>query len=149
MTVIAPGADAPAIPGVELDRESRLLWFYKVTCPVCQLAAPVAERLAAGFQGRVIGVGQDPTERLSDFAAQYGTSFDVVSDLPPYAASEAYGLETVPTLVLVQEGRVADVVESWDREGYNRIAARLAELTGAPAIPVSHPGDGIPSFRPG
>jgi len=41
------------------------------------------------------------------------------------------------------------VVESWDRDGYNRIAKRLAQATGSPAGAVSDPGDGLPSFRPG
>jgi peroxiredoxin len=149
MAVIAPDSEAPAIPNVQLNGEPRLLWFYKVTCPVCQLAAPVAQKLSEAFPGRVVGVGQDPDDRLRGFAAQFGTTFDVVSDPAPYTASVDYGLETVPTLVLVQDGRVADVVESWDRDGYNRIAARLADLTAAPAITVSDTGDGLPSFRPG
>jgi peroxiredoxin len=149
MAVIAPGAQARPIPGVEIDGGPRLLWFYKVTCPVCQLAAPVAERLAQAFPGRVLGVGQDPEARLRAFAAEYGATFDSVSDPPPYPASSSYGLETVPTLVLVHDGSVADVVESWDRDGYNRVAARLADLTEAAPTTVSDPGDGLPPFRPG
>jgi peroxiredoxin len=150
MAVIAPGAVAPPLPDVQLDGEPRLLWFYKVTCPVCQLAAPVAERLSAAFPGRVVGIGQDSEEKLRAFARQYGTTFGTVSDPPPYPTSSEYGLETVPTLVLVQDGRVDDVVESWDREGYNRVAARLADLTGGGSFTtVSDPGDGLPSFRPG
>ena len=149
MAVIAQGTEARPIPGIDLDGSPRVLWFYKVTCPVCQLAAPVAQKLSEAFPGRVVGVGQDPDDRLRGFAAQFGTTFDVVSDPAPYTASVDYGLETVPTLVLVEDGRVADVVESWDRDGYNRIAARLADLTSAPAIAVSDAGDGLPSFRPG
>jgi peroxiredoxin len=149
MALIAAGTDARPIPGVDLDDGPRLLWFYKVTCPVCQLAAPVAERLAQAFPGRVVGVGQDPEERLRAFAAEYGTTFETVSDSPPYPASRAYGLETVPTLVLVEDGHVHDVVESWDRDGYNRVAATLAHLTGSDPVTISEPGDGLPAFRPG
>ena|SRR5919204_2919442 len=149
MALIAAGAEAPSVSGLEPEGGPRALWFFKVTCPVCQMAAPVAERLAAAFPGRVVGVGQDPDEKLRAFAKRFGTTFEVVSDPPPYAASDGYGLDTVPTLVLVQDGRVADVVESWDRDGYNRIADRLAELRGTPGAAVSDPGDGLPSFRPG
>ena len=116
---------------------------------MCQLAAPVAQRLSEAFPGRVVGVGQDPEEKLGEFAHEYGVTFNAFSDAPPYPASEAYGLETVPTLVLVHEGRVSDVVESWDRDGYNRIAATLAGLSGSSASTVSDPSDGLPPFRPG
>src|ERR671935_197644 len=109
MALIAAGAEAPSVSGLEPEGGPRALWFFKVTCPVCQMAAPVAERLAAAFPGRVVGVGQDPDEKLRAFAKQFGTTFEVVSDPPPYAASDGYGLDTVPTLVLVQDGRVADV----------------------------------------
>ena len=147
--MIAPGTSAHPVAGVELEGEPRALWFYKVTCPVCQLAAPVAERLAEAFPGRVVGIGQDPEEKLRAFARRHGTTFETVSDPDPYPASAEYGLETVPTLVLIRDGQVDDVVESWDREGYNRIAARLADLTDQNATSVSDPGDGLPPFRPG
>ena len=55
----------------------------------------------------------------------------------------------VPTLVMVDGGRVTDVVESWDRDGYNRVEAGLAEGAGKVPAGVSEPGDGLPSFRPG
>jgi hypothetical protein len=56
----------------------------------------------------------------------------------------------VPTIVSVDgEGRVADVVESWDRDGYNRASRTLAELLGADAVVISEPSDGLPEFRPG
>jgi hypothetical protein len=149
MAVIAPGADAPPIDGVELGTGPRALWFHKVTCPVCQLAAPVAERLAAAHPGLVVGVGQDPEDHLNAFQLAHGITFAVVRDPPPYAASDSYGLIVVPTLVLVQDGAVVDVVESWDRDGYNRVSGRLAELTGNEPTVVSAVGDGLPPFRPG
>jgi thiol-disulfide isomerase/thioredoxin len=123
--------------------------FYKVTCPTCQLAAPVAERFAASFPGRFLGVGQDPPEKLDRFAEDLGTSFASVPDEPPYEASNAYGVRTVPTLFVLDDGEVVDVVESWDRDGWNRAAARLADLTGQASEEVSSDGDGLPPFRPG
>jgi thiol-disulfide isomerase/thioredoxin len=148
MTVIAPGNDAPPIGEVGLDG-ARALWFHKVTCPVCQLAAPVAEKLSKAFPGRVVGVGQDPEDALRSFQLTHGITFDVVQDPKPYRASDAYGLVTVPTLVLVEDGRAVDVVQSWDRDGYNRVAARLADLGGDGPVEVSTPADGLPPFRPG
>ncbi len=149
MTVIAPGAEAPAVPGIALDDGPRLLFVYKVTCPVCKLAAPVAERIEKAYPGLISGVGQDPVEELEEFSGEFGMSFPSVPDLPPYDVSEAYSVRVVPTLVLVNDGRVDDVVESWDRDGYNRLAARLSQLSGSEPVTVSEAGDGLPSFRPG
>ena len=148
VTPLEPTSAAPDIPGVDLG-SPRALWFHKVTCPVCQLAAPVAQRLADAHADRVVGVGQDPAPELAGFSREFGTSFPVVADEAPYELSRAYGVRIVPTLVLVEDGRIADVVESWDRDGYNRVSARLAEMTGSPYVEISAEGDGLPAFRPG
>ena len=150
MQVIEPGDRAPEIPGVDFAKGPVALWFYKVTCPVCQMAAPKAEVLSQAYPGRVRGVGQDPEPKLASFAEEFGQRFETQPDLPPYPTSDAYGIRVVPTAVLVdREGTVRDVVESWDREGVNRLAGALAELTGSPAVTVSQAGDGLPPFRPG
>jgi thiol-disulfide isomerase/thioredoxin len=126
-----------------------VVFFYKVTCPTCQIAAPVAERLYGMFPDRFVAVAQDPSEKVDAFAEEYGTSFDSVSDEPPYPVSDAYGIEVVPTLFLVEDDVVTDVAESWDREGWNRLSARLAGTVGQSIGPLSKEGDGLPVFRPG
>ena len=148
MQPLQPGAPAPAIDDVEV-REPRVLFLYKVTCPSCQLSAPVAERLHRGFPGRLEGIGQDPPDALERFGAEYGTTFPSVSDAPPYEVSNAYGVRTVPTLFVVEDGTVTDTVESWDREAWNRLARDLGERTGEASEDVSWEGDGLPPFRPG
>ena len=146
---IAIGADAPAVEGASKSGPHGL-FFYKVTCPTCQMAAEPMGRFEAAYPGRVAGVGQDPEDELDAFSTTYGLTFGSCSDLPPYEASNAYGIEHVPTLVIVDEdGRVADVVESWDRDGVNRASAILAELLGAAPATISDPSDGLPAFRPG
>ena len=101
------------------------------------------ERLHAAIPERFVAVGQDPPERLAEFADHFSTSFTAIPDVAPYPVSDAWGLRTVPTLFVLEDGRVSDVVESWDREGWNRAAIGL---TGSP---VSDEGDGLPPFRPG
>ena len=149
MTVIETGSTPPPIPGVDLGDGPRALFFYKVTCPVCQMAAPLVTKLEASYPGVLWGIGQDPIPRLEDFAEQYGWSVRSTPDHPPYGVSEAYGIRVVPALVLVHGGGVDRVVESWDREGYNGFSSRLAELTGRSEVSLSEEGDGLPSFRPG
>ena len=148
MEPIDSGSAAPPIEGVDLGAPG-LLFFYKITCPVCQMAAPVAERLQRAYPGRITGIGQDDEDELRMFSEAYGVTFPSVRDAPPYGASSSYRVRTVPTVFLVDDGEVLDVVESWDRDGYNRVSHGLAELIGADASTVSTPDDGLPPFRPG
>lgn len=146
---IAIGSAAPPVPSVTPPGPHALI-FYKVTCPTCQVAAPALDRFERAYPGRVIGVGQDPIDALATFSTTYAMTFPSVPDLPPYDLSNAYGIEHVPTMVVVDgDGRVADVVESWDRDGFNRASRKLADLVGADAAVISDPSDGLPAFRPG
>ncbi|MEX1047501.1 MAG: TlpA disulfide reductase family protein [Actinomycetota bacterium] len=148
MSILLPGAAAPAIPGVRFGPSA--LFFYKVTCPVCQMAAPYADRFEDAYPGRITGIGQDSQTDLEEFSKTYRLSFPSVADTDPYALSDAYGIEAVPTLFLVgEEGKILDAAESWDREGFNRISRGLADLIRTEYLFISEEGDGLPAFRPG
>jgi peroxiredoxin len=150
MAPIAPGTPAPPIDGLDLGAAPAALFFFKVTCPVCRMAAPKVASLAEGYPGRVVGIGQDPAPKLAAFADEHGMGFGSASDPPPYAASRAYGIETVPTLFVIDaQGAIAETVESWDRAGYNRASRTLGDLAGLPYHEVSNERDGLPAFRPG
>ncbi len=148
MTPIQPGAEAPSIPGVSFADGPGALLFYKVTCPTCQMAGPVAEELASRFPSRFAAIVQDPPERVEGFAREHG-EFPSVSEDPPYDNSNAYGVSVVPTLFVIDGGVVTHLVESWNRDGWNDVATRLAEAEGLAPEPVSTEGDGLPPFRPG
>ncbi|HEX2031187.1 MAG TPA: TlpA disulfide reductase family protein [Actinomycetota bacterium] len=149
MTPLPPGSPAPPVAAAGGADGLRGLLFYKVSCPTCQMAAPVAERLYRAVGELLVAVAQDPPERVRGFEASYGTSFPSLSDAEPHEVSDAYGVRTVPTLFLLRDGRVDDVVESWDREGWNRVGAKLAAAADVAAEALSWPGDGLPPFRPG
>jgi len=150
MAVIAVGDAAPLVPGGVVHEGPVALVFYKVTCPVCQMAAPKIDTMARSYPGRVVGVGQDPPDELERFGREFGMDIAAVADVPSYDVSNAYGIETVPTLFVIDgAGVVVDAVVSWDREGYNRASARLAELFGVEPVTVSDSSDGLPAFRPG
>jgi len=146
---ISIGSVAPAVEGVDVTGPHALV-FYKVTCSVTQMAGPPLARLGDAYPGAVVGVGQDPPQDLAVFATTYGWRFPQVPDLEPYAASDAYGIVSAPTVVVVDgEGRVADVVESWDREGVNGASSTLAGLLHAETAILSEADDGLPAFKPG
>jgi peroxiredoxin len=150
MAPLANGTSAPAIDGLDLDGEPTALFFYKVTCPVCQMAAPKVASMAKAYPGRIVGIGQDPAQRLDAFADERGMGFPSASDPPPYPASRAYHVETVPTLFVIDaRGTIVETVESWDRAGYNRASRTLGGLVGLAYHEVSEEGDGLPAFRPG
>ncbi len=141
---------APLIAGVAFDDQPMVLFFYKSTCPVCQLTGPVIETFETAYPGHIVGVGQDDPETLAAFSRDYGMTFRSVSDVAPYAVSNLYGIRVVPTTFLVGgDGHIVDVVESWDRERLNAISGQMADLTASAFRPVSEPGDGLPPFRPG
>jgi thiol-disulfide isomerase/thioredoxin len=151
--VIEPGASAPPIdlPDAETGESIADPWrdgpvvlaFFKTTCPVCRMAAPKVQALAdAGV--RVVAVGEDPPSAIRSYADECGQKVLTLTEAPPYPASDAFGIDTVPTLFLVDEhGTIQDAVASWDRDGWNRVAG----AAGAP--PVSDENDGLPPFRPG
>jgi len=146
---IQVGSVAPTVEGVAI-RGPHTLVFYKVTCSVTQMAGPPISRLGDAYPDAVVGVGQDPPEALIAFADAYAWRFPQVPDLAPYTASDAYAIVSAPTGVVVDgDDRVADVVESWDRDGVNRATSRLAALLHTEPVIVSEPGDGLPEFKPG
>jgi hypothetical protein len=146
---IVPGTQAPRFPQVELPGPHALA-FYKSTCSTTKMAGPPLATLGRSFPDAVLGVGQDPPETLDAFAREMEWSFRQVPDLSPYEVSDAYGIVSAPTVVVVDDGgRVAAVVESWDRDGMNEAAAVLAGLLHMEAPLLSTPGDGLPQFKPG
>lgn len=146
MASLQPGDRAPSLEG--LNGPAAVV-FYKVTCPTCQMAAPAMEHLYRAYTDRFLAVVQDPPERAEEFARAYDVTFPATTDAPPYEVSDAFRVEVVPTLFVVADGKVHDVAESWDRDGWNRAAANLAGLLGTKPAAVSHEGDGLPPFRPG
>ena len=100
MAPLAPGATAPPIPG-RVEQDAPRVVFYKVTCPVCQMAAPKVEASRGPIPAGSWASARIAPSRLATFSDQYGTSFRVVPDLMPYPLSSAFGLRTVPTTFLV------------------------------------------------
>lgn len=151
MSLVEAGSAAPPVPVVAFGDGPRLVVFYKVTCPVCQMAAPKVAAFEEAFPGRVIGVGQDPVEKLEAYGREFGMpGVPAVPDLEPYDVSNSYGIDVVPTFVLVDgNGVVDDAVVSWDRERVNGLSRRFATLAGTDPVIISEPSDGLPPFRPG
>lgn len=160
----AVGATAPpfSLPGEDGNLRSLddltaagpvVLAFFKTSCPVCTMEFPVLGELARrlGDALPVVAVSQDPLGSARAWLDERGFAGPVLDDSTGgFAASAAYGLQTVPTVVMVGgDGTVARVLQGWDRDRINELAAELGTLAGRDGSPLSTPEDGLPPFRPG
>lgn len=118
--------------------------FFKVTCPVCVMVAPILTRLAEGG-ARVVGIGEDPPGRIVAFNEAHDQRVPALSQPAPYRVSAAYDLEAVPSIFLVaQDGAITRSVAGWSRDGWNELAAHAGVDE-----PLSTPDDGLRPYRPG
>ncbi|GAA1973620.1 thioredoxin-dependent thiol peroxidase [Microbacterium pumilum] len=154
MTRLDPGAEAPDFALVDQDerevtlsglRGTRLiLFFYPAamtpgcTTEACDFRDSLAPLQAAGY--RVLGISRDLPEKLREFRARDGLTYDLLSD-PERVAHEAYGVwgekvrdgETVmgvirSTFVVDEEGRIVEALYNVDPDGHVRALKQMLAL---------------------
>jgi hypothetical protein len=103
-----------------------LVAVVKRDCPTCQLVVPVLQEIARD-RPLVVATQDDPT-----FPPELPTTDDTSLEL-----SFSLDIETVPTLLRVEGGEIAERTEGWSRE-------RWEKLVGLKPL-----GDGLPEYRPG
>ncbi len=83
-----------------------LLDFWATWCGPCQMEVPIVDRIAQryGSQGlTVVGVNtSDEAGNAAPYAKRHHLSFPIAYDEGQHAAA-AYGVETLPTLVLISK----------------------------------------------
>lgn len=164
MTLPIEGAPAPCAELLGIDGRRRpivpsdplghtLAAFFKVSCPTCKLTFPFLSRFHARFASpelRFLGISQDEAEPTREFAVACDTGFPVLLDEDDYAASRAYGLVAVPSLVLIDgKGRVARTCQGFVKKELEDLAEHLGKLLGKDGSPVWQPGEDIPERKPG
>jgi peroxiredoxin len=132
-----------------------VLAFFKVSCPVCQYAFPLYERIANSHKdsgATFLGISQNKPSDAKAFAREYGVTFPVAidDDANHYAVSNAYGLTNVPTLFYVAPGGEIEVSSvGWSRADVEEVNAKLAALRQQPAAVLWRAGEDIRDFRSG
>jgi peroxiredoxin len=159
--LVDPGTRLPAIElqdakGLPVSPPSRieiLYGFFKTTCPTCALAWPYLERigkLAERSTFSILAVSQDDPETTVRFYADLGVEIPTLYDPEPWRASDALGVTSVPTFLLVdKDGVVSDTTIGFQRhkmEEYGGLATRLA---GRSTQVLFSPSENVPPFRPG
>lgn len=135
-----------------LGRGPAVLAFFKVTCPVCQFALPIVERLHQAYPGAtVVGISQNLQQDTERFRSEYGITFPTLLDDPrKYAASNAYGLTNVPTILYVgRDGKIEVSSVGWDANDVQRINSLLADAQSQKPAQLYKPGEDIPDHKAG
>src|SRR2546423_2569536 len=143
MAALVAGATAPEIKLpvslkgepfslAEGRRKGRVLAaFFKVSCPVWQLAFPYFQRLFAAYgndRATITGVSQDNAADTQAFAGEYGVKFPLALDEGgKYPVSDSYGLTNVPTLFWISpEGKIELSSVGWAKAEMERFNLKLA-----------------------
>ena len=132
-----------------------VLAFFKVSCPVCQFAFPLYERLAQAHKhskATFLGVSQNKTADAKAFAREYGVTFPIAIDdeANHYAVSNAYGLTNVPTLFhITPNGEIEVSSVGWSKADVDEVSAKLAILRRERPPALWHTGEDVPAYRPG
>lgn len=128
--------------------------FFKVSCPVCQYSLPFLQRTFAVYGNKkvtLVGISQNVRRDTLAFMEEFGITFPVLlDDTESYPISNAYGLTTVPTIFWIgQDGEIEISSVGWSRQDVEEIHKRVAQETGASAVPLFKPREDVPDFRAG
>lgn len=154
--MLAAGAQAPDFKLQDLNGRPQslkemlaqgpvLLAFYKASCPVCQMTFPYLERLhQAGKSGlQVVAISQDKAATAREFNSEYGVTFPTLIDDSAYTASNAYGIDTVPSLFVVEpDGSISMSWSGFSKKDLEAVGRRLSTTP-------FRAGERIPEYRPG
>jgi peroxiredoxin len=122
-----------------------LIAFFKTTCPVCQLTFPFLERIHKPGTLAVYAVSQAGAEDTREFNRQFGIAFPTLLDTgrSGYAASNAFGISSVPTAFLIaRDGAISRVIEGWDKR-------QIEWLGGLAGVEAFRQGDDVPEWKAG
>jgi peroxiredoxin len=136
----------------ELKRGPVVLAFFKVSCPVCQYAFPMLERIHRAYPKAVIyGVSQNSRKDTELFCREFGVTFPVLLDDPKtYTASNAYGLTHVPSIFYIgQDGTIEVSSVGWSKSDVEEIGRRLGAVYHVPVATLFKPGEQVTDFRAG
>jgi peroxiredoxin len=159
--MLAAGVRAPEVSFRTLDGRSQtladllaggpvVLAFFKVTCPVCQMALPYLDRLHRGAVRdgaamQFIGVSQDDAAAAREFASEFNITFPVLLDEASrgYTASNAFAIHSVPSVFLIEpDGRVSASGHGFSKKDIEALGRRAG-------VAPFEPAERVPDFRPG
>src|SRR6516225_1552925 len=149
LSVQGPGPAAVTIAGLTAGGPA-LLVFVSEHCPTSALALRRLGPLCPAWSRAgltTIAIFEDPLDVAIRTARRLGWAGQVAAQDPPYPASRAYRLSTVPTAVLVgRGGLLAGRVAGWDQRA---LAALLGEAGTQLDTELAVPSAAGPLTKPG
>jgi hypothetical protein len=136
------GTDGGAYRLAELaaGEERVLLLFAHSECPTSRLALERLGALGPALRAggvRLVCVVQEPLETAARLARQHRVEGLVVAERPPYDTARAFGVESVPTTILLdRDGSTSESVVGWSVDALNEL------------LPLRLPDD-EPRWKPG
>jgi len=156
---LAPGFALKSLEGKDyslnklLERGPVVVAFFKISCPVCQFTFPFLGRIFQRYAGDGVGflaVSQDDAPSSKEFAKKYGVTFPIVLDEKNYPVSNAYGLTSVPTILLIApDGKVKVSSTGFVKADLEKIAKELSEQRKIAFAAVFRPEEQVPAEKPG
>jgi peroxiredoxin len=122
-----------------------LLAFFKVTCPICQLAFPFLERLHLAGTLPIYGISQNDDDDTREFNQEFGVTFPTLLDTEErgFAVSNAFGISSVPTVFLIgRDGMITRVIEGW-------LKKEMEWLGATAGAKLFRPGENVPEWKAG
>jgi peroxiredoxin len=122
-----------------------LLAFFKISCPVCQLALPYLQRLAGSSSLQIVAISQDDDDATRGFRQRFGITFPALLDQSKegYPASNAYGITSVPSLFLVEKnGEIAKASAGFCKREFESLGQRAG-------IETFQPEENVPEWKAG
>jgi peroxiredoxin len=138
-----------------LQKGPVVLAFFKVSCPVCQYAFPMYERMAKAHKetsASFLGISQNKPSDTKAFAREYGVTFPIAIDdgANRYAVSNAYGLTNVPTLFYISmDGEIEVSSVGWSKAEVEMVNQKLAALRNETPPLLWQKGEAVQDFRAG
>ncbi len=129
----------------------KLLTFYKVTCPTCQLTLPFVEKMFKSYGDKIyfLGIVQDPPKEAKDFMSKYGLTFPQLIDAPDYGVSLVYDVQVVPTIYMIDENNeVVFAEESFIKKSLEELNSKLADIAEKKVNPLFEDVS-VPPFKAG
>jgi peroxiredoxin len=119
-----------------------VLVFFKISCPTCQLTLPFVDRLARAG-GRFVAISQDDAEGTRQFNTRLGIQMEMLLDGKGYPASNAYGIEYVPTFFEInQDGQIEHSFTGFVKSELEALGRRFG-------IEAFRQGENVPALKAG
>jgi peroxiredoxin len=122
--------------------------FFKVSCPVCQLAMPFIERIAQGAGAgapQMVAISQDDPQATRAFLNQFGAGVKTLLDpgKQRYPLSNAFRIEHVPTVFALSPNGIVEHAFT----GF--VKSELAALGERFGVETFRADENVPALKPG